>query len=914
MAAACPCPRLAVFHGGELRFSAAFGAKEVASPDQQPGVRNVEVFFPSNSVPAFTYAPPPPSPPPPPVSPSVPSAPAAAPDAPPSKPSRVTVTKAVVATAASTFVVSGLLFFAAFRYTFKHKKIESYSQGGAKHRRDGGGAATNPYSVAANPYRPSPVAGPLKAVVVDENRLDVLYWRDGNDGRRRCSHCKQAIGGHGDAGTRGGGGGGAEEAEEPPPAQAAQLPKPEDGRSRKGQHQTAPLLKNDSLSTSDRIKEVISIVSAGSDGSESITLATVVANPRKAETSPQLPLPPGRWEPMSKTPSPASTSPPSPKRPGEVPHSSSSSPQTVQRLSAMAAAAPPQSSKPPSAPPPPPPPKPPGAAPPPPPPPPPGARGAAPPPPPPPPGRRGAAPPPPPPPPQGAARGVAPPPPPPPRPNSVGNKPSPPPPPGLGSRKPPVPRSGSKSASAAEENEKAQPKLKPLHWDKVTTVNTDHSMVWDKIHGGSFRFDDDLMEALFGYPHLVFDKPFKAIASGAGGPSGQICLLDSRKSQNIAIVLRSLAVSRPEILDSLLEGRGLSADTLEKLSKLVPTKEEEAIILGFSGNPSSLADAESFLFHLLRAIPSAFARIDAMLFQINYEPEVLHLRESLHALEAACGEMRKQGLFMRMLEAVLKAGNRMNAGTARGNAQAFNLSSLRKLSDVKSTDGKTTLLHFVVESVVRSEGKRCVVNRNHSFGRTMSRSTSTVSSAGGGPARREEKEADMEYANVKKAAGIEVEGLMSACTSLNARVEKLRRVLASCGDGGGGFVKELGAFLERAEAELKILSAEQSRVMEMVKETTEYYMVGYSQDRTAHPLQLFIIVKDFLGMVDQACVEIARNLQQKKRKPPSSGSGGEPPAREKKPVTMFPNLPARFMSESSRSSMSESSSDSEDDF
>ena len=29
-------------------------------------------------------------------------------------------------------------------------------------------------------------------------------------------------------------------------------------------------------------------------------------------------------------------------------------------------------------------------------------------------------------------------------------------------------------------------KMKPLHWDKVNT-NTDHSMVWDKIDGGSFR-------------------------------------------------------------------------------------------------------------------------------------------------------------------------------------------------------------------------------------------------------------------------------------------------------------------------------------------------------------------------------------------------------------------------------------------
>lgn len=35
-------------------------------------------------------------------------------------------------------------------------------------------------------------------------------------------------------------------------------------------------------------------------------------------------------------------------------------------------------------------------------------------------------------------------------------------------------------------NEKGQVKMKPLHWDKVNP-NAEHSMVWDKVNGGSFR-------------------------------------------------------------------------------------------------------------------------------------------------------------------------------------------------------------------------------------------------------------------------------------------------------------------------------------------------------------------------------------------------------------------------------------------
>ena len=45
----------------------------------------------------------------------------------------------------------------------------------------------------------------------------------------------------------------------------------------------------------------------------------------------------------------------------------------------------------------------------------------------------------------------------------------------------------------------------------------------------------------------------------------------------------------------------------------------------------------------------------------------------------------------------------MNVGTNRGEAKAFKLDTLLKLVDVKGTDGKTTLLHFVVHEIIRSE-------------------------------------------------------------------------------------------------------------------------------------------------------------------------------------------------------------------
>ena len=94
------------------------------------------------------------------------------------------------------------------------------------------------------------------------------------------------------------------------------------------------------------------------------------------------------------------------------------------------------------------------------------------------------------------AKSPARPPPPPPPPILANKNLAPPPPPPLkagglksSSNVPPAPNAKpghSKSGESSSGTGNGHVKMKPLHWDKVNT-NTDHSMVWDKIDGGSFR-------------------------------------------------------------------------------------------------------------------------------------------------------------------------------------------------------------------------------------------------------------------------------------------------------------------------------------------------------------------------------------------------------------------------------------------
>ncbi|XP_031491346.1 formin-like protein 16 [Nymphaea colorata] len=529
-----------------------------------------------------------------------------------------------------------------------------------------------------------------------------------------------------------------------------------------------------------------------------------------------------------------------------------------------------------------------------------------------------------PPPPPGAKKSSTPPPPPPPAP---GKAPPVPPPPGKG---PPggalvkpkpaakvkgegAPSSSVLPGSSPEHESAPLAKLKPLHWEKVP-ANADHSMVWDNLRDGSFSFDDELMEALFGYkdtttkaaaPTTAPTLSSKPNPPASQGPQSTF-ILDPRKSQNIAIVLRSLGASRQAIMDSLLQGKGLSGETLEKLAGIAPTLEEQSAIRNHpASDAAQLADAESFLYHLLTAVPTAFRRVEAMHFRSNYEPEILTLKKSLQTLELASRELRNCDLFFKLLEVVLKAGNRMNAGTERGNAQAFNLVTLRKLADVKSTDGKTTLLYFVVQEVIRYEGRRCVANRNQSVLVT-------------GASSKEERENEHlklglpvvsglsnDLANVKSAAGIDYEFISGCCDRLGAQMGVIKKFVWSLGGDGGEFKEEMMRFVEAAEAEMKEMKEEQKRVLQSVKKTTEYYHASASKGRTENLLQLFVIVKDFLNMVDQVCAEIGRGLQKKK----STGTASPPGGRLERTPTRFANLPAHFLTDNLRTS-----TDSDDDF
>ncbi|KAJ8461454.1 hypothetical protein OPV22_034380 [Ensete ventricosum] len=420
-------------------------------------------------------------------------------------------------------------------------------------------------------------------------------------------------------------------------------------------------------------------------------------------------------------------------------------------------------------------------------------------------------------------------------------------------RAPPPPPCPAQLSTPVGKDGTPLPKLKPLHWDKVRAA-PDRSMVWDKIRSSSFEFDEKMIESLFGYK---FQSSSRTEEGKSKTPSPSKHVMEHKRLQNITILMKALNATSEQVRNALMLGEGLTVQQLEALVKMAPTKEEEEKL----SSDDELDPAEKFLKAVLQ-VSFAFHRSEVMLYRETFEDEVAHLRNSFAMIEEACRELRSSRLFFRLLEAVLKTGNRMNVGTIRGGARAFKLDALLKLADVKGTDGKTTLLHFVVQEIVRLEG----VNAMETVTEKHKSKTNTA----------EEKEEDhgatglklvsglsTELGNVKKTASMDLDVLISSVSNLSSGLSQSKQLveqdmMTMVDEKSKRFAHRLRSFLNEAEKTVKELKEEENQVLLQVRNITEYYHGDVSKDE-ANPLRIFVIVRDFLCLLDRVCKEVGSN-------------------------------------------------------
>lgn len=70
-----------------------------------------------------------------------------------------------------------------------------------------------------------------------------------------------------------------------------------------------------------------------------------------------------------------------------------------------------------------------------------------------------------------------------------------------------------------------------------------------------YRFDENMIESLFGYNAADKNKNERKKESSSQGPSTQLVqIINPKKAQNLSILLRALNVTIEEVCDAIREG------------------------------------------------------------------------------------------------------------------------------------------------------------------------------------------------------------------------------------------------------------------------------------------------------------------------------------------------------------------------
>jgi len=346
--------------------------------------------------------------------------------------------------------------------------------------------------------------------------------------------------------------------------------------------------------------------------------------------------------------------------------------------------------------------------------------GPAPPPPPPP----GGGPPPPPPPPSGG--------PPPPPPPPGGGPPPPPPPPGgappppppMGGGPPPPPPGGPRLPPPAPEiklpqleTPKPKNKMKTFAWNKLpvnkifgkNNIWTKMAKTFEKEKSAPIDFRD--MENLFCLvapkaPEISSDGKVDAAGNGEKKKKemSEVNLLDGKRSLNINIFLRQFRSSNEDIIEMVVNGdyHEFEPEKLRGLMKILPEMDEIEMLKSWEGDIKKLGNAERFLLQLID-VKNYRLRVEGMLLKAEFEAQMSYLDPSIEAMLTAGEELMANQKLQNLLYMVLVAGNFLNSGGYAGNAAGMKISSLHKLTDIRSNRPGLNLLQYIAGQVESSQ-------------------------------------------------------------------------------------------------------------------------------------------------------------------------------------------------------------------
>ncbi|XP_014981864.2 FH1/FH2 domain-containing protein 1 isoform X8 [Macaca mulatta] len=202
--------------------------------------------------------------------------------------------------------------------------------------------------------------------------------------------------------------------------------------------------------------------------------------------------------------------------------------------------------------------------------------------------------------------------------------------------------------------------------------------------------------------HLFESRAKEVLPSKKAGEGRRTMttVLDPKRSNAINIGLTTLPpvhVIKAALLN--FDEFAVSKDGIEKLLTMMPTEEEQQKIEEAQlANPDiPLGPAENFLI-TLASIGGLAARLQLWAFKLDYDSMEREIAEPLFDLKVGMEQLVQNATFRCILATLLAVGNFLNGSQSSG----FELSYLEKVSEVKDTVRRQSLLHHLCSLVLQT--------------------------------------------------------------------------------------------------------------------------------------------------------------------------------------------------------------------
>lgn len=199
--------------------------------------------------------------------------------------------------------------------------------------------------------------------------------------------------------------------------------------------------------------------------------------------------------------------------------------------------------------------------------------------------------------------------------------------------------------------------------------------------------------------------------------------LDMRRSNNVAIGLSRFTrrgLSPEAVISAIaqMDDEILSVEDLITYQSLLPTADERSLIKKTTLIPPKdpslpYAPAEAFMIEAVQTKDLSL-QVLAFIFKLQLPSESKDIHSKLDDIVCLCRELRSSSHFKKLLKIVLELGNLTNYQYGAGNtsyrpwmgrearAIGFKIDGLARLRDVKSSDGKWSLMTFLVDMIQKN--------------------------------------------------------------------------------------------------------------------------------------------------------------------------------------------------------------------